>query len=343
MKPNLEKQPQRKEATIDMVSSNAFAAALISTAFISLAPNLLLFAFPGVANAADSPLLSLGQALAAGSLLGDVFLHTLSHATDDDAGFWVLVGFTIFLLMDMTIRSLQGHPQKHQHQLNENESKNEIVKTSSSEKTLFTPTVLLNLTADALHNFTDGLAIGASFAVSSATGSIQSVLASRGGLATLSIFFHEIPHELGDYCILLKGGFSKNQAILAQFGTALAAMLGTVVGIYATESWGGIVYITAGGFVYLAAVNLLPEVLEPASARLRVGQIVAFLMGIAFLYAVHLLEEEDGHHGHSHHTAQELNHDHHGNHHSHNQHHNHHHQKDHDHHGHNHEAHHGEL
>jgi solute carrier family 39 (zinc transporter), member 7 len=325
-----------------MVPSNAFAAALISTALISLAPNLLLFAFPGVANAADSPLLSLGQALAAGSLLGDVFLHTLSHATDHDAGFWVLVGFTIFLFMDMMIRSLQGHSHQHQNQnpLTVNESKNGIVKTSSSNKSLFTPTVLLNLTADALHNFTDGLAIGASFATSSGTGSIQSVLASRGGLATLSIFFHEIPHELGDYCILLKGGFSKNQAILAQFGTALAAMLGTVVGIYATESWGGIVYITAGGFVYLAAVNLLPEVLEPASTRLRLGQIVAFLMGIAFLYAVHLLENDD-HHAHSHHTTQELIHDHHDDHHNHDRHHHHH--NDHDHHGHNHQAHHGEL
>jgi len=286
-----------------MVSSNALAAALISNGLISLAPNLLLFAFPGVSDAADSPVLSLGQALAAGSLLGDVFLHTLGESTDEDAGVWVLVGFTIFLIMDMMIRSLQGH-EDHQHGTTEN------VK-SSSKAALFTPTVLLNLTADALHNFTDGLAIGASFASSSASGSIQSMLISRGGVATVSIFFHEIPHELGDYCILLKGGFSKNQAIVAQFGTAVAAMIGTVVGVYAVESWGGIVYVTAGGFVYLAAVNLLPEVLEHASSRMRVAQLMAFLIGIAFLYAVHFLEEHDGDdHHHKHISPTHISHDH---------------------------------
>ena len=300
-----------------MVASNALAAALISTGLISLAPNLLLFAFPGVANAADSPVLSLGQALAAGSLLGDVFLHTLGHATDEDAGLWVLVGFTIFLCMDMMIRSLQEGLHKHQHDSNETTETD-----SKNNMTLFTPTVLLNLTADALHNFTDGLAIGASFSASSPGGSIPSLLASRGGLATLSIFFHEIPHELGDYCILVRGGFSKNQAILAQFGTAVAAMIGAVVGVLVAESWDGIVYITAGGFVYLAAVSLLPEVLESTSARMRVGQILAFLIGIAFLYSVHLLEEHDhGGHSHSHGHAHEIirheevmhdHHDHHG-------------------------------
>lgn len=291
-----------------MVSSNALAAALISTGIISLAPNLLLFAFPGVANAADSPILSLGQALAAGSLLGDVFLHTLSHATEkDDAGFWVLVGFTIFLIMDMLIRSMQGGNQ-HDHAVGT--EKETPLAQSNQQTSLFTHTVVLNLTADALHNFTDGLAIGASFAVSSAAGSIQSLLASRGGLATLSIFFHEIPHELGDYCVLFKGGFSKNQAILAQFGTAVAAMIGTVVGVYAVESWGGIVYITAGGFLYLAAVNLLPEVLEHSSVKMRLGQILAFLIGIAFLYAVHLLEGHDAHDGHAHsHHVHEFIHD----------------------------------
>ena len=298
-----------------MVSSNALAAALISTGIISLAPNLLLFAFPGVANAADSPLLSLGQALAAGSLLGDVFLHTLSHATEkDDAGFWVLVGFTIFLMMDMLIRSMQGGGHQHQHHHTVGTEKPTPLAKSNQPKTtsLFSHTVVLNLTADALHNFTDGLAIGASFAVvsQSAGATIQSLFASRGGIATLSILFHEIPHELGDYCVLVKGGFSKNQAIQAQFGTAVAAMIGTVVGVYAVESWGGIEYITAGGFLYLAAVNLLPEVLEHSSAKMRFGQVMAFLVGIAFLYAVHLLEGHDDHDGHAHsHHVHEFTHD----------------------------------
>jgi zinc transporter 7 len=169
---------------------------------------------------------------------------------------------------------------------------------------------MLNIAGDALHNFTDGLAIGASFAtytVSHASNAITfaSLMASQGGLATISILFHEIPHELGDYCVLIKGGFSKKQAIVTQFMTAIAAMVGSLVGLWAVEGWGShsMVYLTAGGFVYLAAVNILPQVLdEHASVKMRVIQLLAFGAGIAFMYAVLMLEDHDhcGGHDHSH-------------------------------------------
>jgi zinc transporter 7 len=293
------------------VSTTALLAALSSTALISLAPNLILFAFPQFGNdVKGNAILVTGQALAAGGLLGDVFLHTLSHATnyeEEHVGLWILLGICTFLAVDMILRLGTGHSHSHNNR-EHSQTKKDI---------LLTPTILLNIAADALHNFTDGLAIGASFAsytVSHADVTFASLLASRGGIATLSIMFHEIPHELGDYCILLKGGFTKAQAIMAQFVTAIAAMIGTVVGLWAVEGWGSqsMIYFTAGGFVYLASSNILPQVLEEHGGfRFRMVQLCAFGVGIAFMYGVLLLEDHDhscGHdHAHAHHNHHESN------------------------------------
>ena len=133
-----------------MVSQNAVIAALSSTALISLAPNVLLFLFPHFASGEgqNSKILSLGQALAAGGLLGDVFLHVVPHSGGSpDVGLWILLGFSIFLLTDMVMRSL-GHDHQHDHQHKESDKK---TKDSSSGEN-WTSTVLLNLTADAMHN-----------------------------------------------------------------------------------------------------------------------------------------------------------------------------------------------
>lgn len=288
-----------------MVSSSALAAALISTGFISLAPNLILFAFPGFAKEGairGSLVLAMGQALAAGGLLGDVFLHTMPEADEEAAGLWVLAGFSLFLIMDMLIRSLEGDDDHH-HSDTKTTNEDKPSTSRSAISIMFSTSILLNLTADALHNFTDGLAIGASFATAGGNHSTwQAMLASRGGTATLSILLHEIPHELGDYCILLKNGFTKNEAIATQFFTAIAAFVGTFIGLWAASTWPGVNYITAGGFVYLAAVTILPNVLEERKASLlfRSCQLIAFFLGIGFLFSVSLLEGEHSH-GHSHH------------------------------------------
>ena len=194
------------------------------------------------------------------------------------------------------------------------------------------PSALLNLTADALHNFTDGLAIGASFAASSppsmSTSDLTllpaalSMMRSRGGLAALSVLFHEIPHELGDFAVLVSAGYSRGQAVKAQFGTAVAAFIGTAVGLFsatlAAESWGiddnSLLCFTAGGFVYLAAVSILPDLLkEPASFQKRSVQVLAFAIGIAFMRAVSELEHqmEGGSHSHGRHHCSGQEHHHH--------------------------------
>jgi len=115
--------------------------------------------------------------------------------------------------------------------------------------------------------------------------------------SSLSVF------RFQDFAILVKHGFSKKQAILAQFGTAVAAMVGTVVGLMAADMAGeSLVLVTAGGFVYLATVTILPDILndEGCSLQFRMAQILSFALGVAFLYAVSLLEEMESHSGHGH-------------------------------------------
>jgi len=133
----------------------------------------------------------------------------------------------------------------------------------------------LNLIADFTHNITDGLAMASSFYASP----------SLGATTTMAVFFHEIPHEVGDFALLIQSGFSKRAAMGAQFITALGALLGTCIGIAVQEfggssatttaadmssgllgtslRWGDMLLpFTAGTFLYVGTVAVIPEMLE---------------------------------------------------------------------------------
>lgn len=259
--------------------------------------------------------------------MGDVFLHTLPdcfasstghhhenhhHGADENVGVRVLAGFTLFLVLDMIVRSLEdGHDHNHSHAKSNGNCNGSANKTTKSQwRLIFSSAVLLNLIGDALHNFTDGLAIGATFAASHIPSrafeptstmtwlsSSFSLLQSRGGLASMSVFLHEIPHELGDFATLVNAGMSRNMAIGMQFVTAIAAFMGTALGLFSSQIIEGLGHdvllpFTAGGFVYLACTTILPEILETnVSAYMRILQICSFALGLAFMYAVGVLEE----------------------------------------------------
>ena len=117
---------------------------------------------------------------------------------------------------------------------------------------------LLNLIADLSHNFTDGLAISASFLSSPSV-----------GLSTaLAVLIHEVPHEVGDFAILIQAGYSLQQALWFQLVTAVGALLGVAVvwiGGGGGEGEGGMEWVlpvTAGGFIYVGLVNVLPGILK---------------------------------------------------------------------------------
>ena len=330
-------------------SMNAWIAAIVSTFMISLAPNILLLFFPNVQQ--DHILILCGQSLAAGGLLGDVMLHTLPELflekdhDDLSVSLCVIIGFSAFFSMDIFVRNSTSDCSHHGHNgshiKESNTSDNVQTKMESELKetpSLLSPVVILNLTADALHNFTDGLTIGASYAAASSapSNSWVQVLLSKGGLATMSVLFHEIPHELGDYAILLHAGMTKYQAIKAQFGTALAALLGTMLGFslgsVSTTHQDAMIAFTSGGFLYISCVTLLPDILERATPppptmepqkrksywKIKLSSIASFVIGIAFMYTVAFMEDHS--HGHEH-----------GHGHGHHDHHHHHHHHDHDH------------
>ncbi|KAG0057038.1 hypothetical protein BGZ83_002276 [Gryganskiella cystojenkinii] len=171
----------------------------------------------------------------------------------------------------------------------------------------------LNLIADATHNFTDGLAMAASFYTSPAI----------GATTTVAVFFHEIPHEVGDYAILIQSGFPRSKAMMSQFITAIGAFLGTLAGIAIEEMSkssvkdgvieaakplalfgfesipvrGGdlVIPFTAGGFLYIATVGVIPELLTVSGKlgkdfRQFGSEILAMMVGIGMMVLIALNE-----------------------------------------------------
>ena len=264
-------------------------------------------------------------AFAVGGLLGDTLFHLLPEIfLGEDSpdrvrfvmvennrnlllGVAIIVGFVTFVAMDKALRiATGGSGHEHDHGYSHsgitaekdssgsstgidgteelrsrkaNASKNDIKPTTTEESKVSTSIKLsayLNLIADFTHNITDGLAMSSSFYASPAL----------GATTTAAVFFHEIPHEVGDFALLIQGGFSKTQAMGAQFVTAAGAFLGTCIGIAVQElgkssgqdgtsrtddtgilgtglNWGDMLLpFTAGTFLYVGTVAVIPELLE---------------------------------------------------------------------------------
>ena len=150
---------------------------------------------------------------------------------------------------------------------------------------------LLNLIADLSHNFTDGLAISASFLSSPAV----------GVSTTLAVLIHEVPHELGDFAILMQAGYTLQQALWFQLATALGAVLGVaVVWVGGGGEEGGmdwVLPVTAGGFIYVALTNVVPGVLKEEEGVSESGrwlqalaQVTAMGVGVGLMVLIGLLE-----------------------------------------------------
>lgn len=273
-----------------------------STLLISVAPFLLLFVVPLDNSDKMRPRLKVILAFASGGLLGDAFLHLIPHSTnphqchdhdhehdahshlhdhshdhnhDITTGLWVLGGIIAFLTVEKLVRLLKGG-SGHSHGKSENKDGSDIVQKKDVEISGY-----LNLAADFAHNFTDGLAIGASYIAGTDIGIIT----------TVTILLHEVPHEIGDFAILIKSGCSRKKAICLQLITAVGAITGNVlalIGIGAdAQAAPWILPFTAGGFIYIAAVSVLPELLEEST---KLGQsikeIAALLLGVAIMVLI---------------------------------------------------------
>ena len=143
------------------------------------------------------------------------------------------------------------------------------------------PAALLNLGADTLHNFTDGLAIA---------------MACQGGNALaistiLAVAVHELPHEVGDFAVLVQqGGFSKKAAFMAQWVSALGAFAGCFAGLqFGKEAPVFVHGFTAGGFIYISLVNIMPDMLDQGTGvREALKQMMMMGLGVAMMAYVAL-------------------------------------------------------
>lgn len=142
------------------------------------------------------------------------------------------------------------------------------------------PVIVLILLGDSLHNFIDGIAIAAAYLASP----------SLGLATTLAITAHEIPHEIVDLSLLLNGGLKKNSALFFNFLSGLTALAGAVAAFYFLENLTGVVPLTlaftAGMFIYIACVDLIPDLHEKFKRQKNWGQSLPFLLGIIIALVV---------------------------------------------------------
>ncbi|KAJ9463972.1 Histidine-rich membrane protein KE4-like protein 1 [Diplonema papillatum] len=279
------------------------AVSVTASLFTSLVPIFVILLCP---SAPSRGVLHALLAFAAGSLLGDALLHLLPHAMAGQAGhdhghshghaplpealqsvaallekahvsmphLLFLVGLLLFFFLEKILRlnHAGGHSHSHSH-------------SAQSSKKVLGSHALLNLIADTAHNFTDGITIAAGFANSLPVGIST----------TLAVFIHEIPHEVGDYAVLLGSGFGKTGAIVSQVVTGCGSLAGTLIMCYADRWVGGadaiVLPISAGGFVYIATVSILPELLSSqVTFTSIVMEMLMLSLGVACMILIGLLE-----------------------------------------------------
>lgn len=130
------------------------------------------------------------------------------------------------------------------------------------------------LIGDAFHNFGDGVVIAAAFIVD----------VKLGITATLAVMAHEIPHEVGDFMILLNAGFAKRTAFVFNLASGMSAVAGGVIGYFVLESAQGLLpyalILAAASFVYIALSDLLPEMMRRSSLRQSAPEVLLVLVGV---------------------------------------------------------------
>jgi zinc and cadmium transporter len=209
------------------------------------------------------------MSIAVGALLGDAFIHLIPEAFAQSANpvfpsILVIGGILLFFSLE---KLLHWHHHGEDH-----------------EEPSIHPVGKLILVSDGVHNFMDGIIIGASFMVS----------VPVGVATTLAVILHEIPQEIGDFAVLLHSGYTKRQALWLNFLSALTAVLGAVVffllGSVAEASATWFLPIAAGGFIYIAMADLIPELHKTTEARYSLLQFFAVVSGVVAMIGLLFLE-----------------------------------------------------
>jgi zinc and cadmium transporter len=242
-----------------------FSWIFISTTIIALFAWVGIFTLALKEKLLEKILLFL-VSLSTGVLMGGAFLHLLPEAAEKfesaNIFLYVLIAFVTFFLIEKLLHwrhCHKGHCQVHTFGY-------------------------MNLFGDSVHNFIDGLIIAASFAVS-----------EKLGLVTvLAVALHEIPQEIGDFGVLVYAGFRKELALVLNFFIALTIVLGGIFGyylsVYIESSIKFLLPFAAGGFIYIAASDLIPEIRKETGLLKSLVSFGIFLAGIVLMYLLRFFE-----------------------------------------------------
>ncbi len=241
----------------DLVLILASVAAVSLVSFIGVL-------FVGLKEAFIQRILMVLVGFSSGSLIGAAFIDLLPEALEETGEvmfYYVIVGIVFFFAMEKFLYWRHCHDGK-------------------CEVHMF---AYLNLIGDGVHNFIDGITIAASFLVSS----------PLGFAITLAVVFHEIPQELGDFGVLIYSGFGKKKALTYNFICALTAVGGSLVTYYLASSIQGVAHalvpFAAGGFIYIAATDLMPELHKRTQGKESLIQLLTIITGIGLMYALKIL------------------------------------------------------
>lgn len=203
-------------------------------------------------------------AFAVGGLFGNSFIHLLPEAFHHNdsplaTSLLIVVGILIFFVLEKFLRWRHCHVTEHQ---------------------VHHPMATLNLVSDALHNLIDGVLIAATFSVS----------IPLGLTTAMAIVLHEIPQEIGDFGVLVHSGMTVRRALLFNFLSASVAMVGAIAvlafGPNIRQVIEAMIPVTAGGFLYIAGSDLIPELQHDVKISNSLGQFVCIILGVAVMAAL---------------------------------------------------------
>ncbi len=243
-----------------MVPMNPILMALLASALISLVSLLGLLFIKIRKSKLKRELMTL-VGIATGALLGDAFLHLIPESTaiigSEKTGLMIIFGILIFFSLEKILK------WRHCHNV-------DCIEINQLP--------WISIIADSVHNLIDGLIIGSSFMISIPIGISTS----------LAVLMHEIPQEIGDFAVLIHSGFSIKKATLLNLASAFLSVLGVLI-VWAVKDIDKIqvelVAITAGGFIYLAASDLIPELHRHENKiKQSLWQMVSVLSGLGIMY-----------------------------------------------------------
>ncbi len=267
-----------------------FVNTIVATVVISLFSLVGIYALSLKEKTLDKILLIL-VAFSAGSILGASYFDLLPEAIElftmesvvesvvervlnPVVFIYITLGFILFFFLERFIYWYHGHPHESD------------ISAEAVDRVATKGFAYLNLIGDGIHNFVDGMVIAASFLIGF----------SVGLATTIAVIFHELPQEMGDYGILIYGGVKRHRALLLNFVVSFTVVVGGISAILFIETVealsGLLIAFAAGGFIYLAASELIPELHKEKSFKKSAVQFVVFILGITLIWSLGIIFPE---------------------------------------------------